>query len=1004
MLKNKLSMIKSNKLAILAIIATIMTSGLPMTVISAETPDAVYVGDFTAGATLNNMDYSDVKNSNTSAKPAIYEASALGITKGFANMAKRFGRTDTLSKEEALAVVYRAVGREAEAQILGENLNNARAAADKKKDVLQVWYDGFLQLAANDGLITQQQLTDALNMDQASLDTTAFKRKAAAQRQEMAYWLAKALKLEAVRGQQDILNNYMDWRSADPDKVPFIEAVLQNKIMNGDGYGHFNPTKAITREQAAQIVKNAEPQILTALKFEKMTGTIDKISTTGDYSKGGSTGGKNIDVRNSLGTLHRITTESSAAGANEQQSAQTTQNRRELVVYKNGSVGNSSLLTKGDRIEYIVRTSDKTVKFINVLSNVNKERYVAAQINSIDANNLLMNVMQFFKLDFPNMELLKQNVSFNLKNEAQQITYRYSKNTFVTLNGVKSSIENLNPDSTVILTINNNNVITAIQTADFSINSEENLVVKGIVEDNNPQLGYITLYNEDGTGTGKPAEEQLAALRTFNYVNQNALEVYRNHSTAGVDSIQTGDTAFLKLDEDGNVVSISAVDNYTTKYGKIISKQAGKIVVEYENGSQQVLQVPDDVLFIKDKKLTSLSALQDGDRVKLLLNITNKSTGLKEVTIEGNEHFITNIYKGDISNIDITSEKLIVFKLQSFQKGKWERTDRKGSTNIPLSSESRIYLGNKLIDIDKVNELLRGNEAYIAVEKDYGGEEKAVLVSFRNSEDAEALYNEAIAGTITGNSSFTITGIDKNIGYDAGSIVVKNGRLVSGGSLAADDLAYAAVNRNYDTGDYKAGVVMVEEPGSAQATQLYRARIKSVDENNSFTVQSFSELVGNNWEYHNTPKTFRLTYNTSLLGDDGIDNIRDFTGFGTGSYVDRTVYVLAEDTDALIISTAPYGMVNMKGTVYEISGGETGEEGTLLTEPDTIKLRSVKLYNPTSYVWENIKELELGILKNSIILKNGSAIKPSDIRTGDSIRVIKKDGSLTGDAYIIMVE
>ena len=64
----------------------------------------------------------------------------------------------------------------------------------------------------------------------------------------MAYWLARALNLQPVRGQQDILNNYLDWRSADPEKVPFIEAVLQNKIMNGDGSGRFNPTGPITRE------------------------------------------------------------------------------------------------------------------------------------------------------------------------------------------------------------------------------------------------------------------------------------------------------------------------------------------------------------------------------------------------------------------------------------------------------------------------------------------------------------------------------------------------------------------------------------------------------------------------------------------------------------------------------------------------------------------------------------------------------------------------------------
>ena len=94
-------------------------------------------------------------------------------------MNRRFGRTDTMTREEALALVYRAVGREAEAQTAGETLNNALPAADKKTDVLQVWYDGFLQIAAADGLITQQQLVDAMNTDQNALTGSSFKRKGA---------------------------------------------------------------------------------------------------------------------------------------------------------------------------------------------------------------------------------------------------------------------------------------------------------------------------------------------------------------------------------------------------------------------------------------------------------------------------------------------------------------------------------------------------------------------------------------------------------------------------------------------------------------------------------------------------------------------------------------------------------------------------------------------------------------------------------------------------------
>ena len=123
---------------------------------------------------------------------------------------------------------------------------------------------------------------------------------------------------------------------------------------------------------------------MAALGYEKLTGIIESISSNGDFSNGTGITGKNIDVRNSSGTLHRIITESAAAGRNEQKGTPASAFDRELVVYKDGAIGDSSLLKNGDRIEYITRTADKTVKYINVLSNVNNERYVAAQITAID--------------------------------------------------------------------------------------------------------------------------------------------------------------------------------------------------------------------------------------------------------------------------------------------------------------------------------------------------------------------------------------------------------------------------------------------------------------------------------------------------------------------------------------------------------------------------------------------------------------------------------------------
>lgn len=169
-----------------------------------ETPEAVYTGDEAAPAVIRNLDYTDVRNSNTWAKDAIYEAGALGIINGYGERERTFGRTRTLSKEEAIAIAYRAAGREGEAQLAAEALDNARLEEDKKTDALSMWSDGYLQLAARDGLISRQELNEALQPPEEG-EEIQFDRTAPAQRQEMAFWLARTLNLEPVYGQQILM-------------------------------------------------------------------------------------------------------------------------------------------------------------------------------------------------------------------------------------------------------------------------------------------------------------------------------------------------------------------------------------------------------------------------------------------------------------------------------------------------------------------------------------------------------------------------------------------------------------------------------------------------------------------------------------------------------------------------------------------------------------------------------------------------------------------------------
>ncbi|MDP4094130.1 MAG: S-layer homology domain-containing protein [Bacillota bacterium] len=1001
---NKNTLYKRRFIGSILAILVALTVAVPYSPVFAETPELSLTGSSNASTVLNNLNYQDVKASNTWAKEAIYESGALDMMKGYGS--NTFGLKNTLTKEQAIALAYRLAGREADAQKAAETLDNARAAGDKKINPTSMWSDGYLQLAANEGLISQQDFNDAMAADQTSLDASSFHRGAPAQRQEMAFWIAKTLNLSPQYGQQKIFNNYKDWSKADPIKIPYIEAILQNNIMNGDGSGSFYPTQSITREQAAQIIKNASAVAYPLLKYTKLTGSIEDKANSSVASIGGNTGVSVINIRNSNGKLDQLTVQSAGgkSGINEETGQPVSGNEKEVVVYRNGQIGKSSLLKVGDKVEYIV-ASDNSVKFINVISANPGVKYITANIDSVDTTNGMISVTELYSSNYSDDSFSGTGPSVDKSVSGKTATFVYSNNVSVESGSGKQTITDVQPDTIAELKVQNG-IVTAIRLSANNAINKETGVVNGIVEENNPQLGYITLFNEDGSGTSPEKQNQLILGRTYNYSTQGGLEVQKNQQPASIEDIETGDSVFLRTDEDGNIVSISAADNYITKYGKVISKRPSTLAVKFDDGSQQVLDVPASITVLSNNRLVGYNSLKDGDRVKLLLNEGTNITDLKEITIEGGEHLITNVYKGVVSYINNTSGNLVMQNLQVLNNGKWVKTDQKGFTNIKLSNECAIYLNDVKKDISSINSYARGNEAYIAVMKDYGGTENALMVSFRNTGDTETIYNDSVASAVPGSGSFSLNKQYQNISYGPGSIIIKDNRLVSGSSITDEDMAYVIANkRNYAGDNNYAGVVQIGQRSGSNFINIYRARIQSIDENESFTVESFSQLDGLTWDYQNTPKTFNIKNNTRILDDSGVVAQRDFTGYGDNSYVDKVVYILANDLDAVLISTAPFGNVNVKGDIADISTGSGSTAGSAGTNTGSVlTLRNSKVYDLNTNMWTASPDITVNVLQNSIVLKDNQIVDPSALVKGDSVRVIKKDNTATGDGYIIIVE
>jgi hypothetical protein len=432
---------------------------------------------------------------------------------------------------------------------------------------------------------------------------------------------------------------------------------------------------------------------------------------------------------------------------------------------------------------------------------------------------------------------------------------------------------------------------------------------------------------------------------------------------------------------------------------------------EEDRSATHSLALDAGVLYFKDYPLVNKSVLVPGASVRVLLRDLGGVTEVREITVmhEGDRGQVGSVYKAVLSRFDETSKKVVIYNVEKLVKGRWVRTDRKGFDAVNINTETRIYAGNTLMTAANANKLLRETEIYMAVKNDYGGIEFASQINVRGADDKEQLFDGVIRSI---RRPAGIIGLDNgpsDIATGDWSIVVKDGLLINGAAIERDDLAYVVASREDSTGRLRAEVVEIGDRAKNTGIRIYRGRISNVLLHNAFTLESFSELDlnGTEWKYANTPKTFSIKFDTLFLTEGGVTSQDMFDGRGQYDYTDppRTVYVLADGTDALAMSAAPFGIENIRGTVADVTGQAFDESGNAVTQPSGVTLAWVSYYDRVKYEWIQRKgDTSVTLAPYTLVIKNGAPVLPSAIKKYDAVRVIKSDTAAAGAGYIIIIE
>ncbi|KAB3531865.1 S-layer homology domain-containing protein [Alkaliphilus serpentinus] len=585
-------MVKHYKSISLILIALLIIQIIPAYGIDGFTPENPYQGINSADILLRNITMNDI--ASHWAREAIQEAAALQLMMGDSNT---FRPDDTLNHMEAVTVLVRAIGMEAEAQQFGENQAEAPVGNFAVLSVIDNWAKGYVQLAIQNNIITNEEVNEILNitpqqaedleaiveqrLDAYGEDITPQERaaleaqirdqlelsrwKSPISRQMMALWIARALELQPIYGNEMIeVYSFDDWNRIDTDKIPYIEAILQEDIMSGMGES-FSPNGRLTRGQMAQIMLNVRDDLLEKRGVTKLEGQVVKIE---EYHQQG----------NHAKLITFETTDKSY------EIISLLEGKTDFIVLRNNHLQLSSSLRVEDFLELFINPDGK-IFYGRVIPE--EEIIIEGFINSLDRDNYHLSLTDF-------------------DDDAHFLSADAS--TPVVINGKPATFKDLLVGQEAILTIKNNKVIN----------------IEGYLEEDPNLHGYIPPGSRTKVGDVLYINGLEIALKTSDGIERYQItdftQVIRNENSANLNQIKKGDRVILSFD-----------DIYSSEISAIqVEDDERHITAVYRGVIEQVNERSDELLLDKVEVLNNNKwVANQATKIKLKVGESIYSGGVK---------------------------------------------------------------------------------------------------------------------------------------------------------------------------------------------------------------------------------------------------------------------------------------------------------------------------------------------------------------------------------------
>ncbi len=943
-----------------------------------EPVDNIYVGKTENNDKIQNLKFNDISNSQYA--ESIIRMGAFDIIKGSENY---YRPDDLVTNQETIAFLMRMSGLEREA------LTTAETIRTEDTSIPNLWSLGYLNVAMQMGLLEAREYNQSLSTDQSSLDPeTSFLREAPTIREDLAVWIYDMLMINdpntfPLDENVQSIYTFDDYKEIDVENIQKIEAITSSGIMQGTSSNTFSPNGNVTRGEMAQILSNIDSYYYDEVGYEEKSGTVGGIQ--GEIQENNIIREADVDIyiRNSFGNVDILTN-----NFNNDTSPQTKS--MNAPVYRNGEVYGLSALSPDDKIEYVVDYNTNEVIYVQVVQMTTPSNKVQGKLLNVDFDNQRVTIAD------------ENDIShiYAVANINMGIDYIYIDNK-------KRVIGEIPIGSTVELDLLNNVALTISYIGEDVIIDE----FRGIVLENNPQLGYMIVIDNNKVRHNMKYYSNDIVVEKQQYYDIDDEVGYIDEVFPGfkydprdtvISDVEVGDIVFIRPYEDdkGAIESISATTNYTMKYGKInqivLEENTTNILVEFENGATSYYEVPINAPITKDGKFLNRNDIMVGDYAKFLINQAIISPGyveesVKEVVVEGSANYVNSIIKGNVIGYEGIQNKLLIDNTRVLTAGNWSNYN--GIESFKINKNIEIYNNGERTSIDYLNRYLREGTAYVAVQNTYSGEEIKKISVYTGRD--ELLGRDTVVNS-SPSGQFTLLNGYRQVSSDEGTIVVRYGRLVDNNNIQPYDYSTVALNG----GNHAAVIEVLDKPNDG-GKMVARGRILSVDEGDSFTVKSMVVLEDTEWIYTPVEREFAIDNNTVFLINDTVMPYNEFIDYTTSTQIDNVYNVISNGTYAELVSDSVYPKYSIRGEVYETVDG-------------TISLNNVLYKDNEINTWDTLSDINntafVNTSFNTIIMRNGEIIKESDLVKGEQVLVMttplpdEKVAGMTIDGVIVIVE